>query len=182
MKTQKMSLGQKIVGGIVGLAALIAPGCFSGGSVEPVVGLGAQAIKSNNGIPYNSATSIGVRGRAKTKSGLEIEAEASTFTTSGESGIANEDVTATEVSANALYPVWSNGKGDIYVGAGVTNTSQDTEFSFDGFPGSSSDSQSETEATVFAGGRYKAGKGAVDVRVSPRLRGLMATLGYEFNF
>jgi len=179
---QNKSFGRKLFNGLVALVLPVLPGCFTGGGVEPIVGFNARAIKDPMGMKYDPAVSIGVRGRAKTKSNVEVEAEASTFTTSGEAGIVNHDITATELSANVLYPVLSNGKGDIYVGAGVTTTNQTVTETFDGFSGSTSGSQSETEATVFAGGRYNAGKGAVDVRVSPRLRGLLASIGYEFRF
>jgi hypothetical protein len=182
IKPQKRSLRQSIVGGLCAVLSAVAPGCFTGGSVEPVIGFGNRAIESVNGIDYNSATSFGVRGRAKTKSKVEVEAEASFYSTSGEFSTANEDVSAIEISVNALYPVWSNPNADVYAGAGLTSTSQDTTFSFDGFPGSTTDSYSETDARAFVGGRLKAGKGNIDARVSAGSRGTSASLGYEFTF
>jgi len=178
---QNKSFGRKLFSGLVALVLPILPGCFTGGSVEPVVGFGARCL-GNTGIKYNSATSIGVRGKAKTKSKVEVEAEVSTYNTVGGAGIVNHDVTATEVSGNVLYPIWSNSKGDVYVGVGATSTSQTVTETATGFPGSSTFDQSETDARAFVGGRLKAGKGNIDARVSAGSRGTTASLGYEFTF
>ena len=179
---QNKSFGRKLFNRLVALVLPVLPGCFTGGSIEPVVGFGARAIKDPLGMEYAPATSIGVRGKARTKSKIEVEAEASTYTTSGELGVANHDVTVTEISANALYPVVSNGKGDVYVGAGVTSTSQTVTETLTGFPGSTTFDQSETDARAFVGGRVNAGRGAVDARLGVGSRGTTFSAGYEFRF
>jgi len=180
---QKRSLKQAIV---AGLAALVAPltGCVTGGSIEPIVNFNARAIKTEMpGMEYNPSLSFGVRGRAKTKSKVEVEAEVSTYTTSGEGGVINHDVEATEVSVNALYPVWSNGKGDVYVGAGATSTSQTVDETYDPVPGTTNSvNYSETDARAFVGGRIRAGKGNINARLTIGARSTTVGAGYEFNF
>ena len=60
IQKQKRSLRKTIVGGLAALAAIIAPGCYNGASVSPVVGFGARAIPSSmSTMGYDSATSVG---------------------------------------------------------------------------------------------------------------------------
>jgi hypothetical protein len=180
---QKLGLWQKVLalGAAIGSALT---GCVTGGSVEPFINFNARAIKTEMpGMEYNPSLSFGVKGRAKTKSKVEVEAEVSLYSTNGESGIVNHDVEATEVSVNVLYPVWSNGKGDIYVGAGATSTSQTVDETYDPVPGITiSGNYSETDARVFVGGRIRAGKGNINARLTIGARSTTVDAGYEFNF
>ena len=179
----KRSLGKTIAGGLTALAAMVAPGCFNGAAVSPTLGFGARAIESETpGMNYDSATSFGVRGNVATTSGVEAELEVSLYNTSGQLGLANDEVDIREISANVLYPVLSNKKGDLYIGAGLTNTSQTVDGTISGFPGVTSTSQSDTDFRAFVGGRIGAGKGDVDARVTDGSRGTTVSVGYNFYF
>ena len=176
-----MNIKQKIAAAVIGLAGAF--GChFNGGSVEPIVGFGARAIE-NSGVSYSPGTSFGVRGSVRTtKSGLEIEGEAKLYSTRGEAGVVNHDVSATEVSVNVTHPIYRKDSMDIYVGAGVTNTSQTVDETYDVISSKDSWSETETDIRAIAGLRYFVGPGAVDGRVEIGSRGTTASLGYVFDF
>ena len=163
--------------------AIFCGGCYNGASVSPVVGFGARPIESElPGMSYDPATSIGVRGNVATTSGVEAELEVSLFNINSEAGVVNHKVDVREISANVLYPVLSNKKGEVYVGAGLTNTSQTVDETYDVIPGNATITQSDTDFRAFVGGRIGAGKGDVDVRATVGSRGTTLSAGYNFYF
>lgn len=158
-------------------------GCVTGGSFGAGVGFGARAIPcEDSSMDYDNATSLGLRGSVRTKHGIEAEVGYGSFTTSGEVGVVNHDVSATELSGSVSYNFISNDNVEAYAGVGATSTTQNVNETYDILPDTTEISQSETDFRVFAGGRLQAGPGQVDVRVASGKRGSILSAAYRFIF
>jgi hypothetical protein len=173
-KTQR-GLWQKVVGVIAGIGALATGnGCIEKGFVTPYMGFSSPVTRPKIMMEYDNSLSYGVRGGVKTKSGIEVEAEANFYETNAEEGLLRGNLKAQELSIGAVVPVWNNEKVTLYVAPRITRHEEDEEEWFVGVPGTAKGSYNSTGYSVGIGARFKAGKGEVDARLT-----LTETLGEE---
>jgi opacity protein-like surface antigen len=151
---QKRSLRQKLIGGLAGL--VLSAGCVTSGSVGAFVGSHNPTSQRNPGtIIFDSSIETGIRGRAKTKSKVEVEVAYSGHKTNWTDGFENDDLEANDLSVSASYPLFSNEKFSVNAGAGVVSRSEKKDITIIGWPGHDIHNTSSTGWKAGVEARYQ---------------------------